>query len=150
MIVYFFPWNVNAALCSKEPQRHLAAVVMKWATVWSLRVSLFAAEAASFPGRSSAAAAINIRLEPDSNMGEITKPRRIFLWCMAAIYLAAFVSVYLQIPGELHTAARADSIVSLLAGNLEHRDFLCCWNSLEVCANFTSRVKRHIPTRSIL
>ncbi|XP_037538792.1 lipase maturation factor 2a [Nematolebias whitei] len=32
-------------------------------------------------------------------MGEITKPRRIFLWCMAATYLAAFVSVYLQIPG---------------------------------------------------
>ncbi|XP_013858937.1 lipase maturation factor 2a isoform X2 [Austrofundulus limnaeus] len=32
-------------------------------------------------------------------MGEIIKPRRIFLWCMAAIYMAAFVSVYVQIPG---------------------------------------------------
>lgn len=32
-------------------------------------------------------------------MGEITLPRRMFLWCMAVIYLAAFVSLYVQIPG---------------------------------------------------
>ncbi|KAG7521962.1 hypothetical protein JOB18_010321 [Solea senegalensis] len=32
-------------------------------------------------------------------MGEITLPRRMFLWCMALIYLSAFVSLYLQIPG---------------------------------------------------
>nr|XP_057932264.1 lipase maturation factor 2a [Doryrhamphus excisus] len=32
-------------------------------------------------------------------MGEIILPRRMFLWCMAAIYLIAFVSLYLQIPG---------------------------------------------------
>ncbi|XP_017261659.1 lipase maturation factor 2a [Kryptolebias marmoratus] len=32
-------------------------------------------------------------------MGEIIQPRRMFLWCMAAIYMGAFVSVYVQIPG---------------------------------------------------
>uniref|UniRef100_A0A672IK43 Lipase maturation factor n=1 Tax=Salarias fasciatus TaxID=181472 RepID=A0A672IK43_SALFA len=32
-------------------------------------------------------------------MGEITLPRRMFLWCMAAIYMCAFVSLYVQIPG---------------------------------------------------
>ncbi|XP_023131158.2 lipase maturation factor 2a [Amphiprion ocellaris] len=32
-------------------------------------------------------------------MGEIILPRRMFLWCMAVIYLAAFVSLYVQIPG---------------------------------------------------
>ncbi|XP_054633434.1 lipase maturation factor 2a [Dunckerocampus dactyliophorus] len=32
-------------------------------------------------------------------MGEIILPRRMFLWCMAAIYMIAFVSLYVQIPG---------------------------------------------------
>uniref|UniRef100_A0A669BP16 Lipase maturation factor n=1 Tax=Oreochromis niloticus TaxID=8128 RepID=A0A669BP16_ORENI len=32
-------------------------------------------------------------------MGEIVLPRRMFLWCMAVIYLTAFVSLYVQIPG---------------------------------------------------
>lgn len=32
-------------------------------------------------------------------MGEITLPRRMFLWCMAVIYMSAFVSLYVQIPG---------------------------------------------------
>ncbi|XP_045892439.1 lipase maturation factor 2a [Micropterus dolomieu] len=32
-------------------------------------------------------------------MGEVILPRRMFLWCMAVIYLAAFVSLYVQIPG---------------------------------------------------
>ncbi|KAM9816051.1 lipase maturation factor 2a [Syngnathus typhle] len=32
-------------------------------------------------------------------MGEIVLPRRMFLWCMAVIYLIAFVSLYVQIPG---------------------------------------------------
>ncbi|XP_029008805.1 lipase maturation factor 2a [Betta splendens] len=32
-------------------------------------------------------------------MGEIVLPRRMFLWCMSLIYLAAFVSLYVQIPG---------------------------------------------------
>ncbi|XP_061534187.1 lipase maturation factor 2a [Phycodurus eques] len=32
-------------------------------------------------------------------MGENILPRRMFLWCMAAIYLSAFVSLYVQIPG---------------------------------------------------
>uniref|UniRef100_A0A671VQG8 Lipase maturation factor n=1 Tax=Sparus aurata TaxID=8175 RepID=A0A671VQG8_SPAAU len=32
-------------------------------------------------------------------MGEVILPRRIFLWCMAVIYLTAFVSLYVQIPG---------------------------------------------------
>ncbi|XP_070687148.1 lipase maturation factor 2a [Pempheris klunzingeri] len=32
-------------------------------------------------------------------MGETILPRRMFLWCMALIYLSAFVSLYLQIPG---------------------------------------------------
>ncbi|KAM9377958.1 lipase maturation factor 2a isoform 2-T2 [Pholidichthys leucotaenia] len=32
-------------------------------------------------------------------MGEIILPRRMFLWCMAVIYMVAFVSLYLQIPG---------------------------------------------------
>ncbi|TKS73388.1 Lipase maturation factor 2 [Collichthys lucidus] len=32
-------------------------------------------------------------------MGEIILPRRMFLWCMAVIYLAAFVSLYVQMPG---------------------------------------------------
>lgn len=35
-----------------------------------------------------------------SNMGEVILPRRMFLWCMAVIYLSAFVSLYVQIPGE--------------------------------------------------
>uniref|UniRef100_A0AAV2KW97 Lipase maturation factor n=1 Tax=Knipowitschia caucasica TaxID=637954 RepID=A0AAV2KW97_KNICA len=34
-----------------------------------------------------------------SNMGGIVLPRRMFLWCMALIYLSAFVSLYVQIPG---------------------------------------------------
>lgn len=33
-------------------------------------------------------------------MGDIILPRRMFLWCMAVIYLAAFLSLYVQIPGE--------------------------------------------------
>ncbi|GAA6225474.1 lipase maturation factor 2 [Lates japonicus] len=32
-------------------------------------------------------------------MGEVILPRRMFLWCMAVIYLTAFVSLYVQIPG---------------------------------------------------
>ncbi|XP_028306102.1 lipase maturation factor 2-like isoform X2 [Gouania willdenowi] len=32
-------------------------------------------------------------------MMEVSKPRRLFLWCMAAIYMVAFVSLYVQIPG---------------------------------------------------
>ncbi|XP_077425768.1 lipase maturation factor 2a [Vanacampus margaritifer] len=32
-------------------------------------------------------------------MGETVLPRRMFLWCMAVIYLIAFVSLYMQIPG---------------------------------------------------
>ncbi|XP_037307849.2 lipase maturation factor 2a [Pungitius pungitius] len=32
-------------------------------------------------------------------MGEIIQPRRMFLWSMAVVYLAAFVSLYAQIPG---------------------------------------------------
>ncbi|XP_062276716.1 lipase maturation factor 2a [Scomber scombrus] len=32
-------------------------------------------------------------------MGEIILPKRMFLWCMAVIYLTAFVSLYVQIPG---------------------------------------------------
>ncbi|XP_036962352.1 lipase maturation factor 2a [Acanthopagrus latus] len=32
-------------------------------------------------------------------MGEVILPRRMFLWCMALIYLTAFVSLYVQIPG---------------------------------------------------
>ncbi|KAM6936764.1 lipase maturation factor 2a [Xenentodon cancila] len=32
-------------------------------------------------------------------MGEAILPRRLFLWCMAVIYMAAFVSLYVQIPG---------------------------------------------------
>ncbi|XP_041651905.1 lipase maturation factor 2a [Cheilinus undulatus] len=32
-------------------------------------------------------------------MGEIILPQRLFLWCMAVIYLSAFVSLYVQIPG---------------------------------------------------
>uniref|UniRef100_A0A667ZF12 Lipase maturation factor n=1 Tax=Myripristis murdjan TaxID=586833 RepID=A0A667ZF12_9TELE len=34
-----------------------------------------------------------------ADMGHITLPRRMFLWCMASIYLFAFVSLYVQIPG---------------------------------------------------
>ncbi|KAM9754422.1 lipase maturation factor 2a [Menidia menidia] len=37
--------------------------------------------------------------EPKSAMGEITLPRRMFLWSMAVIYMVAFVSLYVQIPG---------------------------------------------------
>lgn len=36
----------------------------------------------------------------DSNMGDIILPRRMFLWCMSVIYMVAFVSLYVQIPGE--------------------------------------------------
>lgn len=32
-------------------------------------------------------------------MGGTVLPRRMFLWCMAVIYLSAFVSLYVQIPG---------------------------------------------------
>lgn len=32
-------------------------------------------------------------------MGSSVLPRRIFLWCMSVIYLSAFVSLYVQIPG---------------------------------------------------
>lgn len=40
-------------------------------------------------------------------MGDITLPRRMFLWCVALIYLIAFVSLYAQIPGETCTFACA-------------------------------------------
>ncbi|XP_077566646.1 lipase maturation factor 2a [Stigmatopora nigra] len=32
-------------------------------------------------------------------MGDVVLPRRMFLWCMAVIYLNAFVSLYVQLPG---------------------------------------------------
>ncbi|KAM6960596.1 lipase maturation factor 2a [Aplochiton taeniatus] len=32
-------------------------------------------------------------------MGQIILPRRMFLWCMSVIYMFAFVSLYLQVPG---------------------------------------------------
>ncbi|XP_038124771.1 lipase maturation factor 2a [Cyprinodon tularosa] len=32
-------------------------------------------------------------------MGDIILPRRLFLWCMALIYMVAFVSLYVQAPG---------------------------------------------------
>lgn len=50
-------------------------------------------------------------------MGEIILPRRMFLWSMAVIYLAAFVSLYLQIPGETLTLPVRElaPITSLLA-----------------------------------
>ncbi|MEQ2221595.1 hypothetical protein ILYODFUR_017445 [Ilyodon furcidens] len=32
-------------------------------------------------------------------MGDIILPRRLFLWCMTLIYMVAFVSLYVQIPG---------------------------------------------------
>ncbi|KAK2842208.1 hypothetical protein Q5P01_012408 [Channa striata] len=32
-------------------------------------------------------------------MGAIVLPRRMFLWCMSLVYLIAFVSLYVQIPG---------------------------------------------------
>ncbi|KAM4618940.1 lipase maturation factor 2a [Polymixia lowei] len=32
-------------------------------------------------------------------MGHTVLPRRMFLWCMAVIYMCAFVSLYVQIPG---------------------------------------------------
>uniref|UniRef100_A0A3P9I5G7 Lipase maturation factor n=1 Tax=Oryzias latipes TaxID=8090 RepID=A0A3P9I5G7_ORYLA len=37
--------------------------------------------------------------EAESAMGEVTLPRRMFLWCMAVIYMIAFVSLYVQVPG---------------------------------------------------
>ena len=33
-------------------------------------------------------------------MGYIALPRRLFLWSMALIYMSAFVSLYMQIPGK--------------------------------------------------
>lgn len=63
-------------------------------------------------------------------MGDIILPRRMFLWCMAVIYLAAFVSLYVQIPGEPRTSCHyllvgliylmltLTSLVSLLARNI--------------------------------
>ena len=33
-------------------------------------------------------------------MGDIALPRRLFLWSMALIYMSAFVSLYMQIPGK--------------------------------------------------
>ena len=53
-------------------------------------------------------------------MGYIALPRRLFLWSMALIYMSAFVSLYMQIPGKprglvfLHVSALADVCVSLL------------------------------------
>ncbi|XP_034032495.1 lipase maturation factor 2a [Thalassophryne amazonica] len=32
-------------------------------------------------------------------MGDIVLPRRMFLWCMSVIYMCAFVSLYVQVPG---------------------------------------------------
>lgn len=69
-----------------------------------------------------------------SDMGDMILPRRMFLWCMSVIYLAAFVSLYVQIPGENHNFAEASTsdltllgffscvvlCVSLLAGNVAH------------------------------
>lgn len=40
-------------------------------------------------------------------MGEVTLPRRMFLWCVAVIYMVAFVSLYVQVPGEDNATARA-------------------------------------------
>lgn len=55
-----------------------------------------------------------------TDMGEIILPRRMFLWCMAVIYLTAFVSLYVQIPGEtllISLCAYVCVYVSLLAEN---------------------------------
>lgn len=43
----------------------------------------------------------------DPVMGEVILPRRLFLWCMSVIYLSAFVSLYVQIPGEHHVSMLA-------------------------------------------
>lgn len=54
--------------------------------------------------------------EAESVMGEVILPRRMFLWCMAVIYMTAFVSLYVQIPGEVKNNAAARALqVSLLA-----------------------------------
>lgn len=45
--------------------------------------------------------------EVESAMGEVTLPRRMFLWCVAVIYMVAFVSLYVQVPGEDNATARA-------------------------------------------
>lgn len=78
---------------------------------------------------SSGSSVVNGRLGPHrrrrqvhSAMGDIILPRRMFLWCMAVIYLAAFVSLYVQIPGEprasrhyLHVALVMLTLTSLVS-----------------------------------
>lgn len=59
---------------------------------------------ASYQGRLLERPAVAGSSRPSSssvpNMGEIVLPRRMFLWCMAVLYLIAFVSLYMQIPGK--------------------------------------------------
>lgn len=60
-------------------------------------------------------------------MGEIVLPRRMFLWCMAVIYMVAFVSLYVQIPGETPYSTAcvgASSLNSLLCASLLAWGFL--------------------------
>lgn len=35
-----------------------------------------------------------------------------FLWCMSVIYMIAFVSLYVQIPGETHNSAAHEAASS--------------------------------------
>lgn len=45
-------------------------------------------------------------------MGEIRLPAHMFLWSLSAIYMFAFASVYLQIPGEIFLLKQNKKIIS--------------------------------------
>lgn len=92
-------------LTSNEQQRHLEVVHVNFSPLrgpgsvksqFPLPASRLVRICPAAGTGSSASAA------KGSDMGEIILPRRMFLWSMAVIYLVAFVSLYVQIPGEIY------------------------------------------------
>lgn len=93
---------------SKERQRHLEAAQVNASTAAHSYVSPATSDPASRPALwlYADAPGTGSRSREGSgcpsgaDMGEIILPRRMFLWSMAVIYVIAFVSLYVQIPGE--------------------------------------------------
>lgn len=86
------PALVVLAGCLSRPVRRLLARCLPELTAAAAAAARRLTEGSVRLGRSPSA------------MGGIILPRRMFLWCMAVIYLAAFVSLYVQIPGEPRTS----------------------------------------------
>lgn len=68
---------------------------------------------------------VSFRSLLSKKMGDIRLPRHMFLWCVSAIYMFAFASLYVQIPGEF---------VKIYSLTCMH-----CWTNLEFICDACNR-----------